>query len=84
MLFGRPTALWVGLITAAASTAQVFVIVLLPDVDPVQVATVIGSLTAFLGVFVAFLANGTPTVTAGDSVNVITPAGQDNKTVTVQ
>lgn len=83
MLFGRPVTQWVALITAAASLVQVLVVTLLPGVDPATVAIVIGAVTTFTGVLIAFLAGQPPTVTAGSPVNVVTPAGEPNRTVTV-
>lgn len=83
MIFGRPVNQWVGLITAAASLAQVLIVTLRPDVDPAQVAIVLGALTAFLGVFIAFIAGQPPTLNSGDTVTVVTPAGQPNVVKTV-
>jgi hypothetical protein len=57
MILGRNTQQWLGLITAAAAVIQTLVVVLLPDVDPGTVAIVLGSLTGFLGVLIAFIAN---------------------------
>ena len=83
MLFGRPTNLWLGLITAGAGFAQVLIVTLRPDLNAAAVATVIGSLSAFLGVFVAFLAGQPPTLNPGDTFHVVTPAGQPNAVTTV-
>ena len=46
-------------------------------------AIILGGVGTFLGVFVAFLANATPTLNTGDKVNVITPQGEPNKTIVV-
>lgn len=83
MFLGRPVNQWVGLITAAASLAQVLIVTLLPDIDPVNVAIVIGAVTTFLGVLVAFLAVQPPTLAPGDKFLTATPAGQDNYVTTV-
>ena len=83
MLFGRPTNQWIGLITAAASLVQVLVVTLLPEVNPATVAVVIGAVTGFLGVLIAFVAGQPPTLNPGDTVTVVTPQGQPNATVTV-
>lgn len=83
MLFGRPTNLWVGLITAAGGTLQVLLIALVPTINAATVATVIGAVVLFLGVLVAFLANQPPTVNPGDQIKVTTPPGQATATVTV-
>lgn len=83
MLFGHPTSQWVGLITAAASALQVLLIALVPGVDPVQVALIIGAITGFLGVLVAFLAGQPPTVVQGSDIVVSTPQGEPNVVATV-
>lgn len=83
MIFGRPTSLWVGLISAAGGTIQVLMIALVPNVDAGQVAIVIGAITGFLGIFVAFLANQPPPVTIGGQINLTTPSGQPNILATV-
>jgi hypothetical protein len=57
MILGRSTVQWTSLITAAGGLAQVLIVLLVTGIDPVLVATIIGSVIAFLGVFVAFLAN---------------------------
>lgn len=83
MILGRPTNQWVGLITAAASLAQVLIVTLKPDVDAAQVAIVLGAVTGFLGVLIAFIAGQPPTINPGDSVTLVTPAGQENVTKAV-
>ena len=83
MLFGHPTNQWIGLITAAASLVQVLVVTLLPDVDPATVAVVIGAVTGFLGVLIAFVAGQPPTLAPGDKFVTVTPGDAPNKTVTV-
>lgn len=83
MILGRPTNMWIGLTTAAAALIQVLIITLAPEVNPVSVATVLGSVTAFLGVFIAFVAGQPPTLNPGDTINVTTPAGAPNDTRTV-
>lgn len=83
MFLGRPTNQWIGLITAAASLIQVLVVTLLPEIDPVNVAIVIGAVTTFLGVLVAFLAGQPPTLAPGDKFVTLTPPGNDNYVTTV-
>ncbi len=78
MLFGRPTNQWVGLITAGAALVQVLVVTLAPDVDPATVAIVIGAVTGFLGVLIAFIANQPPTLNPGDPYTVVTPSNEAN------
>lgn len=83
MILGRPTNLWNGLVVAAVSLVSIVVMQLLPDVDSEVVATIAAATTLFLGAAIALVANGAPTVNAGDPVRVVTPAGEPNKTVTV-
>lgn len=83
MIFGRPTNLWLALVTAVLAFIQVLLVNLRPDLDPVAVATILGSLGALLAVVIALIANQPPTVSAGDRVNVVTPPGETNYTVKV-
>jgi len=82
VILGRPTNLWNGLVVAAVSLVSIVVMQLLPDVDSEVVATIAAAVTLFLGSAIALVANGAPTVNAGDPVKVVTPAGEDNYTVT--
>ena len=61
MILGRSTVQWVALITAASGLLQFVLPIALPDVDPVVLAVVLGAITSFLGVFIAFLANTSTT-----------------------
>jgi hypothetical protein len=63
---------------AAVSLVSIVVMQLLPDVDSEVVATIAAAVTLFLGSVIAIVANQAPTVNAGDTVNVSTPAGQAN------
>ena len=89
MFLGRSTPQWLALISALAGTTQVIVLVAAPQFDPVQVGIVIGGITTGLGAVIAFLANtattpiSDPRLPAGTTVEVITPSGEPNKTVTV-
>ena len=83
MILGRPTNLWNGLVVALVSLVSLILIQLQPEVDPRVVATIAAAVTGFLGAAIALVANGTPTVTSGDSVKVATPSGEPNRTVTV-
>lgn len=75
MILGRSTVQWVSLITAAGGLAQILLVTAL-NMDAVLVATIIGAVTAFLGTFVAFLANtqttpiSDPVLKSGTSVTV--------------
>jgi hypothetical protein len=51
-------------------------------VDSEVVATIAAAVTLFLGSAIALVANGAPTVNAGDSVKVVTPAGAPNYEIT--
>jgi hypothetical protein len=83
MILGRPTNLWNGLVVASVSLVSIVVMQLLPDIDGEVVATIGAAVTLFLGTVIAVIANQAPTVNEGTLVNVVTPAGQDNRTVTV-
>lgn len=67
MILGRSTVQWTALITAAGGLVQLLAVQFLPDVDPTTLATVIGAVVTFLGVFIAFLAN-TQTTPISDPV----------------
>jgi len=82
MILGRPTNLWNGLVVAAISTTSIVVMQLLPDVDSEVVATIASAVTLLFGAFISLVANQAPTVNAGTTVNVVTPAGQDDYEVT--
>lgn len=75
MLLGRSTVQWTALIVAGAGLAQVLTVTL-TTLDPTVVATILGAATAFLSVFIAFLANTQttpihdPILAAGTTVSV--------------
>ena len=81
MFLGRSTQQWIGLFSASASTLQVLIVTMVPSLDPAQVAIVLGAVTAFLGVLVAFIANtyttpvDDPQLKAGTMVRVTDDAG---------
>lgn len=83
MLFGRPVNLWVGLIGAAVGTAITVISATQPAEVAQQWSVILGAVGGFLGVLVAFIAGQPPTVNTGDKINVITPAGEPNKTIAV-
>lgn len=83
MIFGRPTNLWNGLVVAAVSLVSIVAMQLYPDIDSEVVATIAAAFTLFMGAAIALIANNPPTVNAGTDVNVVTPAGEPNRTVTV-
>ena len=82
MILGRPTNIWLGLVTAALAFTQVVIVTVRPDINATSVATVLGSLGGLLAVVIALIANQPPTVNSGDTVKVVTPEGQPNYTVT--
>lgn len=73
MILGRSTVQWTALITAAGAFLQVLLVTLAPALDPVVVATIIGSAIGFLGVAIAFIANSSTTPTATPQLKVGTP-----------
>jgi hypothetical protein len=83
MILGRPVNLWNGLVVSTVSLVSIVVMQLLPDIDGEVVATIGAAVTLFLGTVIMVIANQAPTVNEGATVNVVTPAGQDNRTVTV-
>lgn len=89
MILGRNTVQWVSLITAAGGLAQLLMVSFLPDADPTLIATVIGAVVTFLGVFLAFLANTSttpvkdPVLEAGTPVTVTNAAGEPTHTTNV-
>lgn len=83
MILGRPTNLWLGLVTAALGFVQVATIALRPDIDATQLGIVLGAAGLLLGSIITLVANSTPTLYTGDKVNIITPEGEPNKTIVV-
>ncbi len=82
MIFGRPINLWLGLVTASLAFAQVLIVTLVPDIDPTTVATILGAFGGLLAVVIALVANQPAVVNEGDTVKVITPVDQPNRTIT--
>ena len=78
MILGRPTNLVLGAITALLNLIVIIAGTQGYTVTPETVAAI----NIAAGAIIAVVANQTPTVTQGDKVNVITPAGQDNKVIT--
>ena len=83
MIWGRATNLWNGLVVATVSTVSIIAMQLFPDVDSEVIATVGAAITLFFGSIIALIANQAPTINAGDTVKIQTPAGEANRTVTV-
>ena len=81
MIAGRPTNLWLGLI--GAITGGVGPLLLFAGVDPVLVAAGLSAFAGIGGAFIALIANQPPTLSAGDTYHIQTPAGQPNYEATV-
>lgn len=81
MIAGRPTNLWLGLTTAISGAVVATLIAL--GFDPSVVGTLGGVWSGVLGAAILLIANQPPTVNTGDKINVITPAGEPNKTIAV-
>ena len=76
MIFGRPTNLWLGLVTAVVS--GVSFALLTAKVDPSVVAGVGAALTGILGALIALVAYQPPTLVPGQTFNIQTPPGEPN------
>lgn len=81
MLWGRPTNLWLGLVTTAAGSVSVMLI--LAGVDPTIVAGLVGAVVSVLGAVIALVAYSPPTLLPGDTFNVQTPGDLPNFVTTV-
>jgi len=81
MILGRPTNLWLGLVSALSGAIAATAIVLGADGETVGILA--GVWSAVIGACILIIANQPPTVSSGDTVNVVTPAGEPNRTVTV-
>jgi hypothetical protein len=81
MILGRPVNLWLGVTTAAAGFISVSAIA--AGADPVIVANLTGAGAGVMGAVIALVAGQPPTVTAGSTVNVVTPKGQQDYAVEV-
>lgn len=72
MIFGRPTNLWLGFVTAAVGFVSVTAVVVFL-LDPTAVTTVAGAATGVLGALITLAAGQPPTVAPGGQVNVHAP-----------
>ena len=81
MIAGRPTNLWLGLVTALTGAITATLIAL--GFDPVVVGTIAGVWTGVIGAGITLIAGQPPTLAPGDTFNVSTPAGQPNYVTTV-
>jgi uncharacterized OB-fold protein len=79
MIFGRPTNLIIG-----AFTALFNVVVLVSNSQGGTFFTpeIVAAVNIAAGAIVTLVAGQPPTVSQGDKVNVVTPEGEPNKTIT--
>ena len=78
MIFGRPTNLWLGLLTAIQGAISVTAVVF--GADPTVVATISGAWAGVFGAIILVIANQPPTLNPGDSYVVQTAKGEANIT----
>lgn len=76
MILGRPTTLWLGLVTAVAGLVTSALVV--AGFDPVVVANIVGPSVTVLGALIVLIANQPPTLAPGDTYTIQTPKGQPN------
>lgn len=76
MIFGKPTNLWLGLMTAVVGAVEITLIAF--GFDPTIVATVGGAWGAVGGALIVLVASRPPTLAPGDTFNTLTPAGEPN------
>jgi len=81
MIFGRPTNLWLALVTAVLTFAQVVIVNLVPSINAADVATILGSLGGVFAVAIALVANQPAVVQPGDTITVVTPKGEPNRQI---
>ncbi len=82
MILGRPTNLWLGLVSALSGAIAATAIVLGADGETVGILA--GVWSGVVGAFITVVANQPPTLNSGDTVNVVTatPSGQPNTVTT--
>lgn len=61
MILGRNTQIWLGAISGTLAFIQLMIVVLVPGIDPVVVATLIGGANVAIGGWIAVLANTSTT-----------------------
>jgi hypothetical protein len=81
MILGRPTNLWLGLITAMAGLITSALVA--AGVDPTLVASLVGPAVTVLGALIVLIANQAPTINPGDTVTMTTPKGYPNQSIVV-
>lgn len=78
MILGRPTNLWLGVVTAGAGVATV--LLLAWGFDPRTVAQTAGAVVTLMGALIALVAGQPPAVNPGGAVTVHTANGDVNAT----
>jgi hypothetical protein len=79
MILGRPVNLWLGALTSIFGV----VTLILASLGIELGAALTGAITTALGAVVSLVANQPPTVAAGSTITVQTPAGAPNATATL-
>jgi len=79
MILGRPTNLILGAFTALFN---VVVLVANSQGNTFFTPEIVAAVNIAFGALVLLIANQAPTVNQGDTINVVTPAGEPNKTIT--
>ncbi len=81
MFLGRNTVQWTALISAIVSGFQIIGPILWPQIDPVSLATILGTAGIMLGAVIVFVANtsttpsGDPQLKEGTMIRVTDDAG---------
>lgn len=84
MILGRPVNLILGAITAIFNVVVVASQTIpIPSLQPILNETLVPIINIAIAALITLIANQPPTVAAGDTVKVVTAAGEPNKTVTV-
>lgn len=81
MIFGRPTNLWLGVVTSGAGVAGIALIA--AGVNPTFVAQLLGAVVAFLGAVIGLVAGQPPSVNPGDRIIVHTANNEPDATAKV-
>jgi hypothetical protein len=79
VILGRPTNLWLGLVTLLSGAIVATAITV--GYDPATVGTLGSVWSGVLGGVILLVANQPPTVNEGDDIKIVTPPGQENATI---
>lgn len=80
MILGRPTNLVLGAFTAVFNVVVLVVNATQPP-PPFFTPEIVAAINIAAAALITLIAGQAPTVNQGDTVNVVTPAGQPNKTI---